>query len=569
MAFQHSAFQQDAFQTGGDIAAFGASYFDDLPNRIRVILYQSKFPCPREFVAAADTTVASSAIFDPPAVRKSFEAADFSTFTVPTAQFTEVEGFDDFDAQLMRRPRLPPQDITTSYPTVFVAVTPTTAGIQDIDYTFKRPFRPPQFTDFVTISGIRATTPFTAGLQDFDKTFRRPFVDRSFITYALPTFQTIDGVDPIFGPLFGKLRLSQQLAFVPSTQVVALTPVTAGVQDFNPLRYQGRWLISDFAGAESIPVDVPKVDAQFGPLFKKQLIDTLYITSVGTFTPATATPITAGVEPTFGPLFKKQHLQQQFALTPFNRDAVAATPITAGLQDLDLWFKKPFRPPQFADFVVNDTRAGTPITAGIQDFDRALIRRPLTLRDFSTSLISQIRVITAGIQGFEALLRRQRAPDPAQALVLVPAAAARAGTQGLDVPARQRRSLDQGQSFVVSSQATATPITAGLQNLDYRFLYPMRPALQQVTSWAPVVITLAVTPTPFQFAYAGLPPFRYGMRVKLQMFEARGQNVGIKLIVHRPAKGALLTPQLLLGTKDQPSLAGTDAQPDVEGEVED
>jgi hypothetical protein len=68
------------------------------------------------------------------------------------------------------------------------------------------------------------------------------------------------------------------------------------------------------------------------------------------------------------------------------------------------------------------------------------------------------------------------------------------------------------------------------------------------------------------------------MRVSLQTFESRGQNVGIKFIVHVPSESGLLTPVVLTATSAvttlsglsaPPTLGGTDADPDLSGQESD
>ena len=465
-----------------------------------------------------------------------------------------------------------------SVPTTPVAATttPTTAGLQDVDKAFVRPFRATgfQFSTF-TQNDQRTATPITAGIQDFDRFMVRKRVSLSETTPSYPPafFPENEGFDDFDPCLIRRLKAPFQLnVFATISGVIASVPTTAGLQDFD-LSLRRRLLASadfTFTFPTAAPFETEGFDDfdQLQPRRRRSLLD--IITTVYPTTAVTLTPTTAGVEPIFGPLIKRPYLDHQYVTYPSNQNQVASTPITAGLQDLDKTFLRPFRSAQFpfAGFIVFDNRAATPITAGIQDFDRFAVQRPARLQEFGGALASQIRAITAGLQDFDRFLRRQQAQDPAQPLVAVPAAAAVAGTQPWDVLTRPRAPQAQGQAFVVTPTATATPITAGLQDLDKLFNTPFRPALQQVTSYAPTIITLAVTPAPFQFAIAGLPPFRYGMSVKLQMFGFLGQNIVTRFIVHKPGLGSLLTPQLLAGTRDDAQLLGTKDQPGIGGEVE-
>jgi hypothetical protein len=558
VSFQGQGFQGNGFQVGLPGAypftpATNTSYIEGLPDRVRLVLYQGLAVAPSPPTAATVTPITAGLQDIDKAFRGRFVAPQlqFSTFTQndqrtatpitagiqdfdaaqrrrmlaapqdisfarSQAASFETEGFDDFDQIIIRRPRVPPQDVTF---TLFTQAQFETEGFDDFDQFVRRlPGVPQMFSGFATISGVIASTPITAGIQGFDQTAR------------------------------ARLRLLQEITF---TAFVSTFPESEGWDDFDVLQPARRKL----------------------PLWD---ITTSYPT-----TAATVTPTTAGVEPTFGPLFKRPYLDHLHVTYPSNQSAVAQTPITAGLQDFDYRFRPQFKAPQFqfSGFIVFDTRAATPFTAGVQDFDLASFRRPARIQDFGASLISQIRAITAGIQGFDATISaRSRRPEGFPP-VLTPAAAATAGVQSVEALLRRRSQADQFNASVASpAAATATPITAGLQDLDYRFVRPFRPALQQVTSYAPANIVLAITPSPFQFAVSGLPPFRYGMRVSLQTFESRGQNVGIKFIVHVPAESGLLTPVVLTATSAvttlsglsaPPTLGGTDADPDLSGQESD
>jgi hypothetical protein len=598
VAFQADSFQGNAFQVGLAGAypftpATGTSYIEGLPDRTRIVFYQALAAAPVSQAATVTPITAGLQDVDaahvPPFRSVQFQFATFtqndtraatpitagiqdfdlilrrlrpplppdviSAYPQVVVTIFETEGFDDFDQIVQRRPRVPPQDVTFA---IFTRAQTESEGFDDFDQILpRRPIQVQLFSGFATISGVIASTPITAGLREFfDQPARqrqRLLQDITSTVFTPASFETegFDDFDQL--TVRGRLRLLQDITFTQFTQAQF---ENEGWDDFDVLQPRQRRL----------------------PFWD---ITTSYPTA------ATATPTTAGVEPVFGPLFKQPFLDRYYATLGINTTVAAQTPITAGLQDFDYRFRSPFRPPQFTDFVtISGLIARTPITAGLQDFDRASFRR-LGLQDFGASLVSQITAITAGLQDLDRVLRPRRAADPAQAFVGTPAAASVAGTQWLDAPARQRPPLAQWHGIAITTQATATPITAGLQDLDVRFIRPFRPALQQVTSTAPASIVLALTPGPFQYAIAALPPFHYGMKAHLQMFTAKMlERVVAKFIIQRPSPTGLSTATLLLGTKDvpaiaaseasptltgnqgQPGLAATDGETDLEGEVE-
>lgn len=181
--------------------------------------------------------------------------------------------------------------------------------------------------------------------------------------------------------------------------------------------------------------------------------------------------------------------------------AATATPVTAGVRDQD---PPASRARAFAVAVVAGAQfiASTPFppfvppkAQPVESFARV---KPRVLPDLTAWLSSAAPAntpTTDGLRGFDPLRWRPRpaldALTQAQAQTFVTLAP----PQSVDpVPRGRRASWDQLGLVVQTTPATVTPTTAGLQDFDLRFIRPMRPALQQVTSFAPVGVSVAATP---------------------------------------------------------------------------
>lgn len=416
-------------------------------------------------------------------------SADVYPFT-PATSTQYVEGLPDRVTILLYQGLAN----VASFTATPVATTPITAGLQDFNYAFKKPFRPPQFVDFVTIDGIRATTPITSGLQDLDVRFKYPFRPHQFgdlvsidgIRASTPNTSGLQNFDYAFKKPF---RPPQFTDFI---TLDGIRVAIAGTQDFD-YEFKKPFLehrFSELITINGVIASTPSTftDILFPTLFTKKAYDQSIITVAPVVTAATVTPTTFAdvLYPTL--IGKRAPEQSSITLAPVVI-AATVTPTTAGLQDFDYRFKVPFRPPQFTDFITIDgILASTPITSGLQDLDLQF-KRPYRHHEYSTLAINTTVAaqtpITAGVQDFD----------------------------------RGAYKKPQVHDFATSLIYQIAYITAaGMQDFDRQFIYGVKPALQQVTSVAPTEVAVAATPTEFQFALGYQPPFKYGMAAYKQNF---------------------------------------------------
>lgn len=293
--------------------------------KVPVHLYQDIVNAPFGYVANTPIT-SGLQDFDSQSFKRSFRFSDQTS----TPQFTadsipiQVTGFDPIVASKAKAQF----DVTSIGQTTVAVATPITAGLQDFDFQFQKPWKPSnqQFTSFAPLGNITVTaTPTTAGLQDFAPwLFVKPF----------------------------KANLQQDHALAP-LGYVANTPITSGLQDLVPALFQRPFKSVLFQDIFSIPYGYVANThntaglQDFGPLLQKGFKTTLQqldaITSTGTFVPAN-TPTTSGLQD-FSPLFQKPFkasLQQHEVNTSSGTYIIASTPITGGIQGFDFAYKKSF-----------------------------------------------------------------------------------------------------------------------------------------------------------------------------------------------------------------------------------
>lgn len=293
--------------------------------RSPVHLYQDVANAPQGYVANTPITAGVQA-FDYQSLKRSFRFLDQINTSQFAAASTSIQaiGFDPVVASKAKAQF----DVTSKGQTTVAAATPITAGLQDFDFQFQKPWKPSnqQFTSFAPLGAITVTaTPITAGLQDFAPwLFVKPF----------------------------KANLQQDHVLAPFGYI-ANTPITSGLQDLVPVLFQRPFKSVLFQDIFSIPygyvANTPNTAGlqDFSPLLQKGFKATLQqldaITSTGTFVPAN-TPITSGLQD-FSPLLQKPFkasLQQHEVNTPSGTYVVANTPITGGIQGFDFEYKKSF-----------------------------------------------------------------------------------------------------------------------------------------------------------------------------------------------------------------------------------
>lgn len=355
-----------------------------------------------------------------------FDAAWMPLGAVAPTTPSAFDGLQDLSYSFKKPFKSALQQSEVAVPKGFVANTPITSGLQDLD---RAKWPKPRTLDFLTGAAPQSgtITPVTAGVQDFPLAlFNRPF--RSSLQQndsSLSALIQIAGTATANSAVQGQIVVNRKLLYqglfpvlVAPTTTPSSTPTTAGLQQVDqPTGSYSKVLIADFAGEASVPAFFTAGVQPVEHIFfihpwrpsSQQVTANAPTTTVAPVT----TPTTAGLQDYPLALFKKSFsssLQQndsylsaviQSAGTSivanvvqglvvvnrvvpyqglFNAPVVfaapAVTPTTSGLQDLlPVLYQKPFKASlqqvtTYAPTLV--VYALTPITSGFQDLLPAL-----------------------------------------------------------------------------------------------------------------------------------------------------------------------------------------------------
>lgn len=380
-----------------------------------------------------------------------FDAAWMPLGSVSPTTPSAFEGLQDLSYSFKKSFKSALQQNEISVPQGFVANTPKTSGLQDLD---RSKWSKPKLLDFLTwaIPQVGTLTPVTAGVQDFPLAlFKKPF--KSSLQQnesSLSALIQIAGAATANNVAQGQIVVNRKLLYqglfsilVAPTTSPSSTPTTAGLQQVDqPNGSYSKVLIADFAGEASVPAF-----------------------------------FTAGAQPVEHNSFIrpwKPSSQQVTTNAPTTTVALVTTPTTAGLQDNPLaLFKKSF-------------------ASSLQQNDSYL---SAVVQSAGTSIVANV------VQGLIVVNRAVQYQGLFNAPVVFVAPAVTPTTSGIQdlLPVLYKKKfkvwLYQDASLAPFGYVSNTPVTGGIQDFPLAlYQKPFKASLQQVTTYAPTLIVSALTP---------------------------------------------------------------------------